>query len=242
MKPQKPQTDAELHAFIKKYLGFDVPCKAVCRGHIAPFQVIADHFFGRHEKVVYRAGLGTGKTRIISLLSHLQILFAKKPLGILYAASVSSQRDSFDAYMEAYWHRYNMLMDDEWDIPFLKSAKKGKFQYEHEGYDLEVCSTIMTYSGVGVAHPAYAYLDAIEMAHWDMMKAFLPITPNISLFSTKKVDNGTMSRMLSEAASMGFAVRTWCAREVPVLYPKKKMAHCRAVMETDDFNREILCQ
>jgi hypothetical protein len=68
-----PQTDDELHAWIKRETGMDLPRQAVCEDHEAPFSILADLFFERvgteiegvwHDVpgMVVLAARGCGKT------------------------------------------------------------------------------------------------------------------------------------------------------------------------------------
>lgn len=63
-----PQTDDELHAYIKEATGYHVPRVAVVEGHSPPFAMIADFFFGRVTDAVALAGRETGKTVDMALL------------------------------------------------------------------------------------------------------------------------------------------------------------------------------
>lgn len=61
METEGPQTDDELHAYIKDSLGIDIPRVAVCEGHDAPFQFVADVYFGRVTAVLVMGARSSGK-------------------------------------------------------------------------------------------------------------------------------------------------------------------------------------
>ena len=70
-----PQTDDELHAWIKAELNLDIPRVAVCEGHDPPFDFLSDLYFERID-----AGLGVGnrggaKTLMVAILHWLNSKF-----------------------------------------------------------------------------------------------------------------------------------------------------------------------
>lgn len=72
---EKPQNDDELHAWILNNLGINVTRKATCPEHDAPFDVIADLFFGREDSALVIGSRGSGKTYIASLWIYLSCHF-----------------------------------------------------------------------------------------------------------------------------------------------------------------------
>ena len=67
----KPTTDEDLWEYIAAYLGFRIPRVAVCKGHCAPFQALADLFFERQSYAVLFASRSGGKTTLLAILHHL---------------------------------------------------------------------------------------------------------------------------------------------------------------------------
>jgi hypothetical protein len=58
----KITTDDQLHAWIEDKLGINIPRVAVCPGHDAPFDFIADLFFKRVDSALVMANRGGGKS------------------------------------------------------------------------------------------------------------------------------------------------------------------------------------
>ena len=56
------KTDDELHTWIKKNLGIDIPRVSVCPDHDPPFDFIADLFFEREDAALVMANRGGGKS------------------------------------------------------------------------------------------------------------------------------------------------------------------------------------
>lgn len=72
---QGPQTDDELHAWIKTNLGMNIPRNAVCDGHCAPFDFIADMYFERETAALAMASRGGSKTMSSAIIHLLNSLF-----------------------------------------------------------------------------------------------------------------------------------------------------------------------
>jgi len=75
LSEQGPQTDDELHEWLKFELGIDIPKVAVCEGHDAPFQFLADLFFERIEAALGVANRGGAKTFLVAVLHWLNSRF-----------------------------------------------------------------------------------------------------------------------------------------------------------------------
>jgi hypothetical protein len=75
LKASRPQNDEELWYWIWYVLGFAIAWRPVCDEHVAPFQFVADCFFGRKPGVVIRGARGSGKTRSLSTVHLLNSHF-----------------------------------------------------------------------------------------------------------------------------------------------------------------------
>ena len=93
-----PRTDDSLHAYISGMLGFHIPRIAVCPGHQAPFDVVKDAFFRRHNRILVLAGRGCGKTQILSILNLLRSKFYPR-CGTGHYAAVGAQGEWGYNYM-----------------------------------------------------------------------------------------------------------------------------------------------
>lgn len=63
-----------LHAWVRLYCGIDVPRRAVCAGHVAPFDYLALSYFEPSRDQVIHAPRGGGKTRLAALATLLDLL------------------------------------------------------------------------------------------------------------------------------------------------------------------------
>ena len=68
-----PQDDEELWMYCKVVCGMTVPRHAVCKHHKAPFDALADAYFGRSPVSVWKASRGFGgKSTLMGLLCVLE--------------------------------------------------------------------------------------------------------------------------------------------------------------------------
>src|SRR3972149_6088289 len=70
-----PQTDDQLHKWIKDNLGLNIPRIAVCDDHQSPFQFVADIYFERVDSAIAVASRDGGKTMASALIHLLNSLF-----------------------------------------------------------------------------------------------------------------------------------------------------------------------
>jgi hypothetical protein len=68
--PRAPRNGDELHAWIIKETGYDIPRVAVCEDHCAPFDVIEDAYFNRHDAMLVLGSRESGKTLGVSILHY----------------------------------------------------------------------------------------------------------------------------------------------------------------------------
>lgn len=70
-----PHTDDELADWLERLWGFSFPRKAVCPGHTAPFDALAEAYFARVPVSVWLASRGFGgKTTALAALSLLELI------------------------------------------------------------------------------------------------------------------------------------------------------------------------
>src|SRR5688572_402478 len=65
---------AKLHAWLKMFLGLNVPTKSVCPGHCAPFEYMWSAYNEPARDLVVWAPRGGGKTRMAAAVTLLDLL------------------------------------------------------------------------------------------------------------------------------------------------------------------------
>src|ERR1041385_5957066 len=70
-----PQTDDELHQWIKDNLKMDIPRVAVCEGQKAPFDFLSDIYFERVTSAIAMANRGGSKTMLSAVIHLLNSIY-----------------------------------------------------------------------------------------------------------------------------------------------------------------------
>lgn len=91
-----PQTDEELHAWIYKNLGLNIPRIAVCEGHQAPFTFISDIYFERVTAALAMANRGGSKTMSSAVIHLLNSLFKPGCEGLTVGAIEAQSKRAYE--------------------------------------------------------------------------------------------------------------------------------------------------
>jgi len=212
-----------LHWYIRYYLGKSIPKIPTCElhnpevsqfdyPHCAPFDYVKDMFFERERTTIAFANRTGGKTTNVAILNHLDMAF-KKDCEVASAGSIIKQADKV----------YKYFMEFHKNSPevkglYSKVPTKSKTEYT-TGAELEVITGSM--NGLNSPHPQKARVDEVELMSWDVLQEAFSmslskgdIAGQLTLLSTRKYDNGTFQRLLSESAERGMKVYCWCIYEV----------------------------
>jgi hypothetical protein len=216
----KVTNDDELHAWIKSNLGINIPRKAVCDGHCAPFDPIADLFFERADSAIVVANRGGGKTQGASLWQFLNMWFVPQvECATVGAQDIQSKR--------AYLHFKN----------YQRKAASGKVvdsKITETLWDEEQKYEILTGSigSVNGPHPQRVHRDEVELMDKRVYQESLQmeaskrrpdgtlIKPQTMITSTRKASDGLMQELLDsckEAEQLGmtppFKIYIYCVKE-----------------------------
>jgi hypothetical protein len=204
----KPQTDKELWMYIKKFLHFAIPLRNVCEGHVSPFQFLADIFFERTFNAFGFASRGSGKTRNISIVHHLNCLF-KPGCSITSVGAIEYQAKKCYQYLLEYISPGKLYHD------CIRTSRIKDTIYKNNS-QIEILPG--TLNALNAPHPCKAFLDEVELVKRDIFEEFLNlaqgtewINPQNILTSTRKWRHGIVQDILDEKK---FQVYTWCIFEV----------------------------
>lgn len=200
----------DLDFYIKEYLGFDIPKKKVCSNHISPFRFLYDVFFERVGNAFAYGSRGSGKTRLFSMMNHLDMTF-KPGITITSAGATLDQShrcyDFFSSYYKDPLMR-SMLTDN------LMSYSEGT-----NGSSLEVITGSL--KGFNGPHPVKARIDELELIRWDILQEGFSMALSHNgyksqtiMASTRKWSGGSVSRLLKEASQRGVKLYSFCCLEV----------------------------
>jgi hypothetical protein len=208
---QRPETDDELHDYIRVFLGVDIPRVAVCPGHQSSFQAISDLFFMRypHENLLLIGGRGTGKTLGFALVEHLLMFFDKDTIANVGAVEAQALK------CYSYIQRINR---DPLFAEHVQSSMLSKTVYKNGG-EIEILPGTM--ARVNSPHPRLACLDEVDLLPWPILQEALsmPIRtngrpPQTVYTSSLKKRYGPMVKLLEESTERAIRTYTFCVFEV----------------------------
>lgn len=153
-----PQTDDELHEWIKAEMGLDIPRVSVCEGHSAPFNLLADLFFERVDAALGVANRGGSKTFIIAVLHWVNSKF--KP-GVESCTFGAIEAQSFRAYAHLKGWIYDKDGEKKPDV--VSSLMRETIL--RNGSRIEVLGS--TPEAVNGPHPQKSHADEIELMRDD---------------------------------------------------------------------------
>lgn len=170
MHVEGPQTDDELHSWVKRNIGVNIPRVAVCEGHIAPFKFFADVYFYRvgvwvdgqfvHTGALARANRGGAKTFIVAIIHYLNATYKPGYEGLSFGAT-EAQGDRCYSNVEnwCYIHDDKGRRTDELKPLVDGKPKRKETNFKH-GSKIEVVAG--TETAVSGPHPQGGHADEIE--------------------------------------------------------------------------------
>lgn len=223
-----PLDDDELHAWILSRLGLDIPRVAVCEGHQAPFQFIADAYFERVTSAVVMASRGGSKTLGVAIL-HLLNSKYKQNCSSMSLGAIESQA------FRAYEHLRRLLkLEGRCDTAEHHADIDQSLMREtrwKNGSKVEIAASSM--NAVNGPHPNKLHVDEVEL----MDRTIFFETRNMSISSggicaqdwitsTRKGSYGLMQELIdsiedAESKEMDppFKLYTWCVFDCAMNVP-----------------------
>lgn len=203
----------DLHNFIFLIYGYDIPRKSFCPEHDAPFDFVADAFFGRCPlaAAVAFANRGGGKTLDTALLENAGMIL-RDELEIYHYGSVIYQADKCYDYFTDFT-RIESIADQ------FSSVLKGDAQTIN-GSKLAIHSA--TLPAVSGPHPHWAVLDEVEtLERQGVIEKFQGMSRSgngnhaLDIYtSTRDKAYGPFQRVLQWARETGIRVYKWCIWDV----------------------------
>lgn len=204
------EDDDDLLFYVKEFLGFEYPRKAFCSHHTSPAQILCDIYFERIVFALIWANRTGGKTRMVSILNHLDALF-KGPIEICNAGAAREQADKgYEYFLESFKH------------PLLKPHMANSIQSKSELVKGSIVSVITgSMKGFNGPHPQKVRIDEVELMLWSVLMEGLNMSKSKGrvksqdvLSSTRKVSGGTMQRLINEKDERGLEIRSYCIWDI----------------------------
>lgn len=205
-----PQNDDELHAWVWRETGFNIPRVAVCEDHCAPFDPIGDGFFNRASQILIMKSREAGGTLNVSILQYAKCALVPRNEGVTFGAIEAQARRAFE-YCQSFIY-------EESDNPDGTVTRKVKDEIEGEplrskmrwriGSSLSII--IGTTSGVNSPHPNTVHADELDLMDpnvWSESRnmsssTLLPDGTRIPaqdiVTSTRKSMHGLMQMLINE--------------------------------------------
>lgn len=205
-----PQTDDELHEWIKENTGIDIPRVAVCDDHNAPFDVVADAYFNREDNLFEVGSRESGKTLKASILHFVNSETKDGIEGLTFGAIEPQAR-------RAYKHLKSFLYLEEMVKGEVKRTLRGTISGEpmrsetHWKNGSQVEIVVGSKSGVNSPHPQVVHADEVDLMDeevWDESRSMSSskqrrdgtwIKAQDYATSTRKTMNGLVQKLWTEA-------------------------------------------
>lgn len=245
-----PQTRDQLHAWIKSQLGLDIPRVSVCRDHCAPFDFVADAFFGDVNSALVLANRSGAKTLDVAVLHYLNAEFKPGYEGLSFGA-VQEQSDRAYEHLESWVKERDPDTGELLEKPNIIESLQKETRWRNGSKVFIVGSTPKQVNG---PHPQLAHADEVDQMRADTYEESRNMATskvidgktmhaqNI-LTSTRKSANGRMQHLIDENAKQiesGFKPNykrfTWCIWETSAQVP-----NCRSAPENVDRPEDELC-
>lgn len=230
---EMPENSDGLWSYVAAYLGYKVPRVSVCPEHIAPFSLLDDLFFERETNAVILANRSGGKTRLLSILNHLNAIH-KELYEVANIGSITEQAKKGYSYLQEY-------ADTEWFGQDIIYSIMRETKYRN-GSVVQVLSG--TLAGVNSPHPLCLIADEVELMSWDVLQeAFSCAQSKMGykainiLASTRKYASGNMYRLLTEKPkepSWPFKIYAWCLWESLQRCTLPDCSQCKNIIRIKD--------
>jgi len=239
-----PQTDDQLHKWIKDNLGLNIPRVAVCDDHQSPFEFVADIYFERVDSAIAVASRDGGKTMASALIHLLNSLF-KPGCESITVGGIWAQSDRAYQNLKKLL-KYHGKVPSIDKHPSITKTTQQKTEFTN-GSTVEILPG--TISAVNGPHGPKLHRDEVELMDAEVFKEannissstkFVEINENGQeivreikaqdwITSTRKWAHGPMQQLveeIEEAERNGFQPAykkyTWCVFEVA-----EKVPNCR---------------
>lgn len=215
--PNRPKNDDELELFIELFYGARFPKKVMTPGHKSPWQFMCDLFFERVKTALGFANRTGGKTFIIAMLNHLDMIFKNK-CEVTSAGAVKDQAmrcykyfgdlNQMPGFVE-FAKRFARVTGRR----FLESSNQSKTEFGN-GSTIEIITG--SEKGLRGPHPHKNRIDEIDELEWDVFQTGLSMSQSNDeirgqdvFTSTRQKENGPMDRLIEEAERRRVAIYEW---------------------------------
>lgn len=236
----RPSTDRELLDLTEYYLGVRIPNKACCSGHSAPAKAFCDAYFARTPFSIWKAARGLGgKSFMLAALAWMESVTLRASVTILGGSG--HQSANVHEYLRSFWLRQTApaeaLKDDT-------TAANARLIWGNTVRALTASQT-----SVRGPHPHRVRMDEVDEMEWGICSAARgqamsrdDIPANTVFSSTHQNADGTLTKLLIEAAEKGMPVYEWCYKETMAPHgwlTEAAMQRFRTQLTTETWRVEV---
>ncbi len=204
------EDDEDLLFYIKEFLGFEYPIETFCSHHQSPAKILTDIYFEKTLYTLIWANRTGGKTRLVSILNHLDALF-KGPIEIVNAgAALDQAAKGYQYFLESFKH------------PLLKQYLPDPIQSRStltNGSEVKIITG--SFKGFNGPHPAKVRIDEVELMEWPVLEEGLNMSKSNGkvlaqdvLSSTRKFSHGTVQRLIDEQKERQLKISSYCVWDI----------------------------
>ena len=209
--PTVEDENDDLHALILDTFGYALPRQAVCEGHRAPFEVLADVFFNRVPSALAWSNRSGGKSLMMALLIWLESVFKPGCQTVSLGGSLEQAKICY-GYTGEFWDRahYRALLAGE-PTRFTTRLRNGSV------FRIVSASTRATRG----PHPQKLRVDEADECDRQVFAAALQmpqsrgrISSSTLITSTLHRPFGVMRELIDTHRERGLALYRWCYKEI----------------------------
>lgn len=206
-----PQDDDELWHYIRVVWGISVPRVRVCKNHCAPFEALADAYFGRHPVSIWKASRGFGgKSTLMGTLCVVEAATLGAQVTVLGGSAAQSQRVHEVTHELWYGDLAPKGLLDGDPTKFTTRLKNGAW----------IVALMASQKSVRGPHPQRLRLDEVDEMDLELFEAAQGqpmdargLRSQTVVSSTHQYPDGTMTELLRRGNEKGWGLYEWCWRE-----------------------------
>jgi hypothetical protein len=217
-----PTTWQELWLLFANHFGFEIPFRAVCPEHRAPFEFVADACFERFASAILQGPRGGGKTRDLSLIHGYNGRF-RPGCRTTHVAARERQGELCYSYLRTY------LQNPALARSLAQPPRANSLLWRGGGNFQLLPGTIDAVSG---PHPHKAVADEFDLFPWPVYQQFLGMALGDDAHGAQSIYASTMvtafgplARLIEESETRGIKVYKYCIFEA--------MAPCKTCPDFD---------
>jgi len=205
-----------LHDFIRIFYGLDVPRRAVCPGHSAPFDYVAGAYFERFGDCLVWANRGGGKTELGSVVTHLDSVFKPGCETRILGGSLAQSERMYGHLSRKWWPDFEHL---------LAKAPASRRTELRNGSTIEILTQSQrNVRGQRVPKVKCDEVEEFSPEVWNAVQFVTqsraggadrpPIRASLQAMSTMHRAYGLMGELVAQAETGAFTLLKWCLWEV----------------------------